>query len=86
MIRLNVTCGCGFRSDDLQQADAHATATGHVLSIAGEVRTSEAPLIKSVNHARASLLQRRLNDALWVEAFEDERVRPIAEAMRGGRL
>lgn len=34
---LNVTCGCGFQSQDIAQGEAHVRLTGHTLHIYGDI-------------------------------------------------
>lgn len=35
---VKVNCGCGFRTDNLTEAESHAVSTGHVLTIAGIIK------------------------------------------------
>lgn len=33
-------CGCGFRSDEMEAAEQHASETGHTVHGSGEIRST----------------------------------------------
>lgn len=36
--RLNIYCGCGFQTGDIDQGEAHARLKGHTIHIVGEIK------------------------------------------------
>jgi len=38
---LTISCGCGFRPTDTQEAKKHAEETGHVLTLHGVIGSQE---------------------------------------------
>lgn len=65
MLKISVSCGCGFRAVDIDSAVAHAEDTGHQLTLSGTL-TSEAPgvAVKRFNRAKEVLITHRLRDEL----------------------
>jgi len=37
-VKLNISCGCGFKATTLEEAIKHCEKTGHCLTILGAVR------------------------------------------------
>jgi len=87
MLHIIVTCGCGFKSKQLEEGSAHAEATGHQLSVQGKIESVDADFVRGMNRAKATLLQSRVNGALWEEAERAAEYDPVMrghlDAMRG---
>jgi hypothetical protein len=72
MIRLQVSCGCGFLTDYAQEAEKHSEETGHILTIDGSVSPDDGALqTKTFVRGKEELFRRAHNDHLFSLAEND---------------
>lgn len=77
MIQLSYRCACGAKTSDLDTAQKHADATGHVVTISGSM-TSREPVVSSTKIAESA--ERKMREAAILRLARDRGLLKVVRA------
>jgi len=69
--RITFTCGCGFPLPTLEDAVSHSEATGHTITIHGQITPNDKADSKYVSRGREEISRVALNSAMWSYAEQN---------------